>query len=272
MKSMSIPYLFRLLIRFVFSFFIVWIVFGCSPFKTINSSYQQNVPEIDALLRDWNAEFISYDKENLHFAVSNDSNNLYFALRTKNASLQRKIMTFGLKVWIDTTGRGKKQLGIHYPLPVKLKIPSGEDKKPEETRKPPKDLSYSKSERLNKIGLIGFENNEELITKLSNPDVKVEVKTVGSDYLAYELKVPFEKLSFQPDTSKPISIGFETGYLERKNRPYDDMSRRNRGGIYGGMYGGYTRNSPYSTSRPVSDIMTSTNLWLKEVYLHFNQK
>ncbi len=250
------------------SAFAVLFFSTCSSYKEVRSYYRQDIPEIDAMFRDWKQDFKFDEKNNLYFLVSNDEDNLYFAMKTQNIDLQRKIMMFGMKVWIDNTGDHKKKMAVHYPLPDRNKKPpaqTGDNRVPQKIE----DYSYRQDKRLNQIELLGFGNEREIINKLSNPSINAEIKTVGSNYLAYELKIPLDELSVKPDTTHPISIGIETGYLEDRNRQPENYnrSRGNRGGIYGGNYGRYNQMSSYSSHRRVSEMMTPTKLWLKQVYL-----
>jgi len=168
---------------------------------------------IDALTHDW-PDSGWVEKDGLRFAVMNDDENAYIVLVTLKPELRRQIMFRGLTVWFDPLARGKKTVGVHYPLGMARG-----------SRRP------GESDPLAQPGQIQMEF--EYISPLEQGPVRVPLIAGRGislkinneqESLVYELRIPLKSSSDKPYSieSAPgskISVGFELSGLEPGAEP-----------------------------------------------------
>ena len=66
---------------------------------------------------EWPAEKFTTDKEtDIIYAIDNDAQNLYLALKITNQGEQIKMMSMGMKLFIDLKGKHKEDLGVEFPV------------------------------------------------------------------------------------------------------------------------------------------------------------
>ena len=100
----------------------IFLFASCSSSKHATSHatpgvWQAQPITIDGDSKDWPAPYPSYDSKALiAYAASNDKDNLYITMETGDIMTQIKILTSGLTVWIDTSGRKEEGIAIHYPM------------------------------------------------------------------------------------------------------------------------------------------------------------
>ncbi len=185
------------------SVFLIFLPFsGCSP-RMIPQSLRQTQPvTADGNLSEWNFPLRYDDKDSKSaYSISNDDRNLYICFNVADRMTQVKILRAGMEVWIDTTGRKKKDIGILYPLPPE-KAMNGEGERPftmgqrnpEEQRQRP-DISALRKRFLEEqtdMKLVGFPGIDDGIMPLQNKaGIAVGVNWDSADRMAYELVIPF---------------------------------------------------------------------------------
>lgn len=99
--------------------FIV-LIFSSSCSKTVYENiWQSNPVKADGKTKEWTNPFNEYDiRTKLQYTVSNDKENLYLCFRVPGEQMQMKIIRAGIQLWIDTTGRNKKQACILFPASI----------------------------------------------------------------------------------------------------------------------------------------------------------
>ena len=95
--------------------FVFLVMIGCSStVRNLSSSFRQQGIAVDSSLNDW-TNLLNYDsRSKLYYGVTHDPQYLYVAMQTKDPVVQRKIMAFGLTLWLDTSAKKKKGKGIHH--------------------------------------------------------------------------------------------------------------------------------------------------------------
>ena len=247
-----------------------------------------------------NTQWQTDKKGAFYYHLSNDDNNLYIQLRFENPAVVRKVVGFGLTVWIDPNAKGKDELGIQYP--------QGRMKKLREQRASGQGISQNQHfrrdgnrmrsgsmnpaqqqqsqqariERLNKMFIVnnfngelkGFEKNGLQDRYFGAGDIHALVQMNEKGVLVYEAVIPLKSIFKDPkkylEKQHPFSIVFETGYFER-----DMTHMRPAGGMRnGGMQGGGTpagRRGNYSRAgQQFQGLQVPAKIKLKKVILNNN--
>jgi hypothetical protein len=177
-------------------------------------------------------------------------------------------MMFGFTVWLDSTARNKKILGIRFPIgaqnyddnwtpdfgPRREEGFEGPPPRGEEgTDEPPprREGGFEGQQRfaemLSEIEIIGPDKDDRNRIPVHNAyGIQVAMSEFSAE-LVYELKVPLHVLKGQPyaitaAAGKAISLGFEMGELDREKMR--EQFGRGRGGFGGGRPGGGMGGGP----------------------------
>ena len=242
---------------------------GCSSYESV---YQSIPLTIDGSSSDWGTTLDTKKNKDISYGVSNDSENLYLRLHIIDQAVQMKILAAGLTVWIDTTAKSKKELGISCPL---QKAPPKMDKNSMESMQ---SKPMSSRNQLLEAEFIGFEEADQVYFISNNP-FGVEISMDQDEFKAmyYELKIPFSSINLNTDNI--ISIGLETGSIDLPGsenmqtgmRPSGSMGGK-PGGMGGGRPGGMGgkpsgMNSQRSNMETMDNIKTPTKFWIKNIQL-----
>lgn len=263
-----------------FILILVFIVFtglmACHTVNRVSSSFRTQALRVDGNLSDWETEMNYHKPSKLYYSISNDRENLYVALNVKDAMVQRKIMMFGMTLWMDTTG-GKGQLkGLRYPVPAeKRREVPGETESNEDLPKraiqarPDDNRKVIVKAHTDRKVLLGFNDKEkETVSIAEDMGIDVRIQAGKMTGLTYEAKIPFDKLySSKGLPDKKLSLGIITGHLELSDglprmRPSGGMNPG--GGMYpgGGRRGGGTPGGRFDH---MEELQKSTELWLKGI-------
>ncbi len=245
---------------------------GCSSYE---SAYQSTPLTIDGSSSDWKATLDTKKSQDISYGVSNDSENLYLRLHIIDQAIQMKILTAGLTIWIDTTAKSKKELGINCPL---QKAPPKMDKNSMVSMQ---DKPKWNKNQLLEAEFIGFEEADQVYFISNNP-FGVEISMDQDEFRAmyYELKVPFSSINLNTDNI--ISIGLETGSIDLPGTENMQTGMRPSGGMggkSGGMGGGRPvamggkpgkMNSQRPNMETMDNLKTPTKFWIKNIQLANN--
>ncbi len=228
---------------------LVFAVSGCND-NTINSRWKTSDIKIDGNKTDWGNSLTLDNNSNFLYGVQNDDKNLYICFATNDPDLEAKIVRMGLTVWLDRNGNDDKVFGINYPLsfqdvnfrnmnfrrdeaPENQMRTRGEDNAPLGADM----LKRALERKQNDLEIVG--KNKDDVTRMSMAELKgIEIKMAFQDNtLVYELKIPLKfgpgiTYALNADTSKPISIGLETGSIDLSKLP-KTKSRGDNGGGFG---------------------------------------
>lgn len=248
--------------------FLLLVAGGCTnTIRQLSSNPQPEKPVIDAVLDDWEGK-LEYDQDSHFFyGLTHDRENIYLALQVKHPAIQRKIMAFGMTVWIDTTGKREKAMGIRHPIPVKERMPRPEAENSDlplraRQAQPMDSRRYLRTTDKDHMLLLNFDGKDKQRVSVEKADqIEARVRTDESAGVLYELKVPFRELYGSVlNQEKKLSLGIVTGYLD-----LPDGSRP--GGLKGGgmiPYGGEDKKKS-DTAANFEELKKSTQLWLKKV-------
>ncbi|WP_346863147.1 hypothetical protein [uncultured Draconibacterium sp.] len=216
-----------------------------------------------------------YDREDkLFYRITNDSNNLYIYLNAFEETTQTKILMFGFTVWIDTTARNKKQMGIKYPLvrnerkqSMETKINSSGDFK-----RTNQENRTSLINQLNEIELIAFEGKKSTshLYAGNENDIRGNIELGENSALLYKLTIPMERIGINPLKEGTIlSINMESGNMEMM-KPSGSGGKQGAGGMGGGRPGGATGRmgggmgrNPQAMQGGTAELFQPVNIKLK---------
>ncbi len=200
-----------------------------------NSMYKTDVT-VDGLNTEWKSPLSNYNKiTGINYDVANDERNIYIIVRVTDTTSIRQVRQYGLEVWINKDGKKNNTTGINYPM-----APD----KPKNNRLVSILNADGFTWNINELKLTGFllENGRQPV---KGCPVKVAIKKDSSNYLVYELAIPFntfykEKLEKENLRDK-FCIGFVVKGVtidETTAMPMAVMRGMGGGGDYhGGMDG-----------------------------------
>ena len=251
--------------------------FSCNTVNNVSSNFMDTAPYIDGRLDDWEGSCTLDKTSKLCYAVGHDDHNVYVALEVGDKLVQRKIMLFGLTLWIDTTGGKQKMKGVRFPIPfdnqrndeiadnVRSNLPPRTQRALPETRR-----RILKPAILDQMMLLGFHNKEQqLVSVAEDTGIEIRIKRQKPVGIIYEAQLPYKMVyTDEPSEKISLSLGFITGSLELP----DEMSGLRSPGMNpgGGRYPGGGRMSgregaQSGQSPDLEELQKSTKLWLRDI-------
>ncbi len=252
---------------------------GCSPKIVYQSAWQSKPVVADGIANEWKIPLRFYDPETkLNYTVSNDKENLYLCIRASDEGTQVKIMRAGMQLWIDTTIKDNKKMGIIFPMPRVGKNGGGEKNR---------DRSYSGSSgtgdvpnaesvhasflaQATEMQITGFKPPIGGIIPLVNTyGIKIGMAWDSSDILIYEAIIPFKTFcSSLGDSTKTFALGIFLNALPSQGNStggHQDGGGHGGGGGMGGggMHGGGERGGGYSSGGDdKSGLYDNQSFWI----------
>ena len=172
---------------------------ACSP-TVYNSLWQAQPINANEKLT---PSFIYYDNNGrLFYIVSNDMDNFYCFIKTTDLQTQRKILTSGIQLWIDTTGKKQQKTGVLFPFENQLKkinaeLTSGTTPYDDENKRQLQDLSALKKKfsenRPKMMHLAGFKPPVAGIVSVENNfGIAVDISWDSTNTMNYKAIIPFK--------------------------------------------------------------------------------
>ncbi len=205
--------------NFAFFTLLILSLSACSGKMYDQIVWQDSEVIIDGEAEEWDVPLKYFDKTaQLAYTFSDDKTAIYFAASTTDKTTIKQILTGGLKLEIDTTGKGKDYTfaltypvrpmhpggmgGMHGPPPGGG-MPSEGGMPPEGgmTGSEPGDFDPSKHQgppnmemqsNMEISGFNGLTDTSEVITISDDSDIQAHLQMADSvDYLFMEVKIPF---------------------------------------------------------------------------------
>ena len=204
--------------------------------KEIASGWPANAVVIDGAEQEWAGAFTYLEKEKIACAIKNDSSHLYLCLKFESET-QRQALRFGFTLWLDSSGKDKRALGIRYPIGMQYYDAKGMPMTPgaapsEETRRQRATLMLRELDIL--------ESDRNIRNRLSPGNAEgLQFAASDSGDLAFELKIPLHSdydhpYALEGQLEHPFSLGFEMGEFDREKM----RERMMGGGSFGGRPSG----------------------------------
>ncbi len=225
---------------FLLALIIFTLVAACKT-QEVQTRWSREPVKVDGETTEWaSGSTVYFEDLGVQLGLSNDNRNLYVLFRFSNQAWARTIRTGGVTLWLDYSGKKKKDLGIRYTGGSSIA-----------------DLPMQgSSSRGGFRAAMTLEMQQRLLEMEQNPAGQITLCPDGSDGPAagfaapqgiytYEFSVPLEKgdlfdCGIGVEPGQVISLGFEWGGMSKKDR--QKLMERMGGGMGGrppsGMSGG----------------------------------
>ncbi len=202
-------------------------------------------------------------EDNVFYMVSNNQEYLFLNLIVPFSLEQRKILLFGLTVYVDHAGKSKKDLAISFPFrraggkyrPGKVtvvdssllkKISAGRG--PSNMRNPGgrplmnfETMKYDMATRAGIMVLEGYSDTADIVAISSSDPAEVHGSMAfdSSGALHYFLAIPFARVPIKQNLKKSgFHLGLETGYFNPETSMAVPGGPQGRAGGMGGRPAG----------------------------------
>ena len=207
--------------------------------------------------------FRFYDTDSkIRYNVENDAEHLYFTFDVMDQLTIQKILTTGLRLFLDGSGKNKQKHEVQFPI-YSDKVPVSELEQYENDYDQSMQLG---SERLNQMiptdGYLKLNGKTVAIFNGSETNgVYVHLKFDSTRSLVYTAKIPLDSILNSQDI---ISIGFETGGYEMPQSDQvlqqADVTQANQGVSAGDRAMGRGGSNPYGVNTPGGSTAAGTAL------------
>lgn len=194
----------------------------------MQSNWSAELIEVDGQLKDWADTPLTYfENSEVSLGLLNDAHNLHILFCFKSRAWARLIRLDGLTIWIDNTGRKRKDLGIRYTggpslLEMQEQGMIGEGGFPGRlTQEEDERLMQRQRTEASQITVIDKEKNQEIILPADGSRSPAVCSGVPQGVYTYEFCIPLKKkdeiycaIGAQP--GQTISLGLEWGLSRDK--------------------------------------------------------
>ncbi len=227
------------------------------------------------------------EKSQFLFFISNDAKKLYIDVVTADRAAVQKIMRYGMTTWINPDGKTKKVLGVEFPVSAEGKgEPNFTRDKNADRKEMRMAMMASKNQDMTLIGF-GAKGERRSIDPGNDPSFQGKIEMLEGGRLYIHLELPLDQVhrSDLASLSSPLSLGFETGYMDVTGlgMPSGGGQSSGGGGMGGpGMYGGGPPGGmppgsmggagDQQQERPdINKLASPTRLWIKQLMLSAKQ-
>lgn len=202
--------------------------------------------KVDGEITEWADMSTSYFEESgVGLGLCNDTENLYILFRFNNPQWARAIRMRGVTLWLDNSGKKKKDFGIRYTGGPslsdlqKLGAASGGGFRESVTPEQQKRLADVEKEMPDRITVVDKKANREITLRPDGSGGPAVCFASLEGVYAYEFSIPLEKgdafdCAIGAKPGQTICIGLEWGGMGDRQRMRQGMG----GGPPGGMGGG----------------------------------
>jgi hypothetical protein len=250
------------------------LVAGCNT-QEVKTQWSTGSVKVDGEITEWADLSTSYFEESgVQLGLCNDTENLYVLFRFSNPQWARAIRMGGVTLWMDNSGKKKKDFGIRYtggPPPSDLKEPGGpspggfrESLTPEQQKR----LAYVEKEMADQITVVDKKANREINLRSDGSGGPAVCFASLQGIYAYEFSIPLEKgdvfdYAIGAKPGEAICLGLEWGGMGGRQRMRQGMGSEPPGGMGGGPPGmGGGRPGP-GRGGPRMQPPEKQELWVK---------
>ncbi len=214
-----------------------------------------------------------HSEDNIFYLFSNNEDYLYINLVVPGAYEQKKMLLFGMTLWIDPGTKSAKKTGIMYPYRISGRrtrpdgpLPDGADPILEMRKEYGgqntrgmmlNNFDAVKRDLVKRYRLIGLRNYTDtadmILIPSTNPmEIHGWMNYDSLGYLHETVVIPFDKIPLETDSKSGFNIELETGYFDPQQM-MGEQGVRERPGAVQGRPGGIQRSpggAPGGTTRP----------------------
>ncbi len=220
---------------------------GCKTQK-VPTHWSTEPVQVDGEMTEWaSGSTVYFEDPGVQLGLCNDSENLYILLRFNNQAWARAIRTGGMTLWLDNSGKKKKDLGVRYTggpsLPDMQKSETTDRGGFRESLTPEQQQRLLEMQKAmaDQITIIDKKNNEEKSVRADGSGGPAACFASPQGTYTYEFSIPLKKgdvfdCGIGAEPGQVICLGLEWGGMGKENR--QRMMERMGGGPPGGMAGG----------------------------------
>ncbi|MBL7073834.1 hypothetical protein ISS37_01160 [candidate division KSB1 bacterium] len=240
---------------------------GCKS-QEVQTHWSAEPVLVDGKMPEWEGVPTTYFEDSgVLLGLCNDSENLYVLFRFNDPKWARAIRMGGLTLWLDNSGKKKKDFGIRYtggPPLLQMQRPgmTGEGGFWESLTPEQRERLMQRRARADQITVILKKGDQAINIPADGSSGPAVSFATPQDIYTYEFRVPLKKsdvfdYGIGAEPGQTISLGLEWGGIR--------MGDRQRGGGRGGMGGGRRGGSGSGGSRGGSRMQPpkKQEIWVK---------
>jgi len=214
-----------------------------------NKLYESNWKEQDAK----SSAFRFYHTDSrIRYNIENDEKNVYFSFDVMDQLTVQKILTTGLRLFVDGTGKNKQKDELQFPI-YSDKVPISELQ--EYGDRYDQSIQLGKStldQMIPSDGYLKFGGETvQIFNRMPMKGITVTLEFDSTRSLVYRAIIPLEAIKAEGDV---ISLGVETGGYEIRQEefanPQSDVTQQNQGVSAGDRAMGRGVNDPNGLNTP----------------------
>ena len=256
----------------------LFLLAGCETQK-VETHWSAEPVQVDGQMTEWGGMPTSYFEDSgVQLGLRNDSQSLYVLFRFSDQDWARAIRMGGVTLWLDNSGKKKRDFGIRYtggPPLSEMQKPgmAGEGGFQDNLTPEQKERLKKQQETMADQLKIIYKKSGQEISIPANGSIGPAVSFASSQGIyIYEFKIPLQKsdssdygIGAQP--GQTISLGLEWGDIEMGDR--QSMRQQGGGGMGvppgGGPPGGGGRGGgpPGSRGGPGMQKPEKQEIWVK---------
>ena len=224
---------------------------GCKS-QEVQTHWAAKPVKVDGEVTEWpGGSTVYFEDIGVQLGLQNDNNDLYLLFRFSNQAWARAIRMGGVTLWLDNSGKKKKDFGIRYcggPPLSELQMTGASSRGGfRETLTPEQQQRLQNAEEAaaDQITVIEKKSNREITLSPDGSGGPAASFASPQGIYTYEFSIPLEKgdvfdhgIGAQP--GETVSLGLEWGGMSREDRQKTMQGMRPGGGAGppGGMGGG----------------------------------
>jgi hypothetical protein len=229
---------------------------------TLKSAWRDRDVKIDGVNDEWQANTTYIQDDQLSIGLQNDGEYLYAMVSTSEPRRRIQLLSTGLTLWVDASGRKKQTFGILVPGagfggggirqrgeggPAGRGRPAGEGRQAGEEGPDPDAMLERLNQPVTYFELIGPGKDDRRRLELAaGPGIEIS-RGVHEGMVTYEFKIPLahseaHRFGIETVAGRTVGLGLETPKREdmmgARGLDVPGRSGGRGGGIGGGMGGG----------------------------------
>lgn len=238
-----------------------------------------SLPEVSSFpetLSGQEERFYYDESSDIRYSVSNDDEHFFLRFTVSDENMIREMLRKGVYIYLDPSGKRKKDIYVNYPLKREgaqkrpdMQRPAGKPGSFDEAKRPEFKLA-EQLEALSTEAIFSSHGLMEVMPVFSGrSSVKVSLRAIDDRRLAYELIIPFKRISDKPDGEiETLTVGILSGKTDMLQMGGGPGEGPDGGGMQGGMQGGNMpsgdgiQGGEFGGNR-VSAVSNPVEIWFK---------
>ncbi len=188
-----------------------------------------------------------YDESSgIRYSVSNDDERFILRFTVPDENMIREMLRKGVYVYLDPSGKKKKDIYVNYPLKREgaqkrpdMLMPAGKPGSFDEAKRPEFKLGEQLESLPTEALFCSYGLMEIMPVYSGRSSVKVSLRAIDDRQLAYELIIPFKRISDKPAGEiETVTVGILSGKTDMIQMSGGPGEGPGGGGMQGGMHGG----------------------------------